>query len=95
MIGFNEFENDLNVACHCKKMPDDLEKVFRESPPGLRAYYKRFAMADGPLSECYINCELEFCDSWESCKHLSECARGFIGRMAAGWHWNLSETTEM
>ena len=96
MNGFEWFKNEFQMQARaffkCEKMPRDLARVFSESPSGLRAYYER--LHDLPTPECLESYELDSCNQWENCDHLSECARGYVGRLAAGWSWALSENTE-
>ncbi len=74
---------------HCDTMPDDLERVFRECPPGVREHYA--SLDQMGLPACLEGAELDTCQDWMKCKFLPECARGYVGRLVAGWSWVESE----
>jgi len=92
MKGLDWFESEFVAQARdfgCKEMPNDLDRVLRDSPPGLREYYSKFDKED--LPPCLESSELDTCKDWMTRQFLPECARGYIGRLVAGWYWVESE----
>jgi len=88
MKGLDWFKSEFRQQAElfgCDKMPDDLQRVFMECPPGVREYFNSLAPLDLPA--CLESSEIESCNSWMHCRYLSECARGYVGRLVAGWSW--------